>query len=107
MCRRIFPCLARPTSQDSCAAARAPRAHPPVSAKTNQSREAAAAAAGVPREALEAEEALVPLPVRRPALRWGVRHLLEAAVPELLALPQAARVEAVVCAAAQRCRDCR
>jgi len=58
--------------------------------------------------ALEAEEAVAPLPPALwPAFRLRARHLVEDAGPAGLPLPQAVRAEAVVCAAAQRCRDCR
>jgi hypothetical protein len=56
---------------------------------------------------LEAEEAVAPLPALKPAFRLWARHLLEDAGQAVLPLPQAVRAEAVVCAAAQRCRDCR
>ena len=85
MCRRIFPRLARPTSQERFAAAQPRRVHPPVSAKTNRPWGVAAAAAVRQAEA---------------ALRLESRLLLEDAVQALLPLPQAAHAEAVVCAAA-------
>jgi hypothetical protein len=76
-----------------------------VNAKTNLPWEAAAAA--VVAVVLETEEAEAVLPVRRSAFRLAARRLLRDAVQVVPALPQVARAEAAVCAAAQRCRDCR
>ena len=75
-----------------------------MSAKTNRWQQVAAHA--VAPEAEEAEVSVTPLLSRRPALRLRARHLLEDAGQAVLLL-RAARAEAVVCAAAQRCRDCR
>ena len=72
-----------------------------MSAKTNRWREVAAHAV-----VLESEEAVAPLRARRPAFRLRARLLLEHA-DQAVPLPRAARAEAVVCVAAQRCRDCR
>jgi len=47
-------------------------------------------------EALAAEEAVAPLPARRPALRLQARHLLEDAGQAVLPLPRAARAEAAL-----------
>lgn len=84
MCSRIFPRLARPTSQERFAAARLRRVHLLVSAKTNRPRVVEVAAAV--RQA-EAEE----------ALRLEARPLLEGAV-QALQVPRAAPEAALLCA---------
>src|SRR5215207_5137931 len=90
MCSRIWPCLARPMLQDSCAAAQARRVHPPANVKANRPLRAAAEAAEVvplqpleaqvPEAAADPEEQPAPLPHRRPALPLWPRRLLEPAV---------------------------